>query len=248
MDKKVFAVVGDKEITKRDVEEFLHNIGPQNAAQFQGEEGNKRVVDELVNHELMFLDAKENGLDQDDIYIKEVKRMQDNLLKQYAIQKLLSDVKVDDQEVKDFYEKNKSFIAQPEKMRASHILVETEEKAKEIIKSIEDGASFEEKAKEFSTCPSKENGGDLGEFPKGSMVPEFEAAASSMEIGEISKEPVKTQFGYHLIKLVDKKEAYTPDFEEVKDQVKEQALLAKQEKVYFEKLNELKEKYDIDYK
>ena len=83
--------------------------------------------------------------------------------------------------------------------RAKHILVETEEKAKEIKEKINNGLSFEDAAKEFSSCPSSSQGGDLGSFTRGRMVPEFEDAAFSLEVGEVS-EPVKTQFGYHLIK------------------------------------------------
>lgn len=248
MENKVYAVVGSKEITEKDVQDFLQNIGPQNAMQFQGEDGIKRIVEELINHELMFLEAKEEKLDEEDVFIREVENMKNNLLKQYAIQKMLSKVEITEDEVKEFYDNNKQFVSQPAKMRASHILVDSEEKAKEIIQNIKDGAAFENQAREHSTCPSCENGGDLGEFPAGSMVPEFEAAAEAMNVGDISEEPVKTQFGYHVIKLIDKKEASTPEFEEIKDQLYNQALGAKQEKVYFAKADELKKKFNVEYK
>lgn len=90
------------------------------------------------------------------------------------------------------------------KVRASHILVEDESKANELKKEIEDGAEFAEVAKKNSKCPSGESGGDLGFFGKGMMVKEFEDAAFSLEVGQVS-EPVKTQFGYHLIIVTDKK-------------------------------------------
>ena len=89
-------------------------------------------------------------------------------------------------------------------VRASHILVKKEDKAKWIYDQIKKGGDFEKLAKEYSDCPSKANGGDLGYFGKGQMVGEFETAAFSMKEGEISK-PVKTQFGYHIIKVTGKK-------------------------------------------
>ena len=90
-------------------------------------------------------------------------------------------------------------------VKASHILVQTEEEALKLKDEIVNGKDFAQVAKEVSLCPSKANGGDLGYFRKGQMVKEFEDAVFSMEIGQISN-PVKTQFGYHLIKLTDKKD------------------------------------------
>lgn len=83
--------------------------------------------------------------------------------------------------------------------KASHILVKNEFEAKDLLKKLSDGKSFEELAKDFSLCPSSRNGGDLGEFPKGRMIPAFEKALMALKPGEIS-EIVRTQFGYHLIR------------------------------------------------
>ncbi|MHA2364739.1 MAG: peptidylprolyl isomerase [Candidatus Hodarchaeales archaeon] len=86
------------------------------------------------------------------------------------------------------------------KMRASHILVKKHSKAIEIIDEIKAGKKFTNLAKEFSDCPSKKKGGDLGEFGKGQMVPAFEKAVMQLKTGEMTREPVKTRFGYHIIK------------------------------------------------
>lgn len=88
------------------------------------------------------------------------------------------------------------------KVKASHILVKTEDEANALLDELESGKDFAELAKEKSWCPSKADGGDLGWFGKGQMVKEFEDAAFSMEKGEVSK-PIKTQFGWHIIKLMD---------------------------------------------
>ena len=93
-----------------------------------------------------------------------------------------------------------------EKIRASHILVKTEEEANDLLAKLNDGADFGELAQEYSLCPSKRDGGDLRFFGRGMMVKPFEDAAFALEVGQISA-PVETQFGWHLIKLTDKKEA-----------------------------------------
>ncbi len=102
-------------------------------------------------------------------------------------------------ELKEFYEKNINLLKQ---VRASHILVDTEESAKDVKKKLDEGAIFEELATNVSTCPSSTSGGDLGYFTASEMVAEFSNAAFAMEIGQIS-DPVKSEFGYHIIKLVD---------------------------------------------
>ncbi len=130
-------------------------------------------------------------------------------------------------------------------IRASHILVKEEGEAKEISNEIKEGLSFEEAAGKYSICPSKEKGGDLGEFGRGQMVPEFEEVAFIIEEGKIS-EPVKTEFGYHLIKIIDKKEAGISPLEEVKDQITKQVIAMKQQERYLNKTKELKNKYKVE--
>ncbi|QQY80872.1 peptidylprolyl isomerase [Keratinibaculum paraultunense] len=144
-----------------------------------------------------------------------------------------------------FYNENKHFFQRPEMARASHILVDDEEKANEVLDEIDNGTSFEDAASKYSNCPSKANGGDLGKFSRGKMVPEFEEVAFSMEEGEISK-PVKTQFGYHLIKLDYKKEPSISPLDEVKGQINQQLILMKQQQLYLDKAEELKKNYKVE--
>jgi len=110
--------------------------------------------------------------------------------------------------------------AEPEvEYRAAHILVETEDEAKKLIEELDNGADFAELAKEHSTGPSGPNGGDLGWFGKGMMVPEFETAVAEMEPGAHSATPVKTQFGWHVIMLNETREKSAPKLEEVRDEI-----------------------------
>ena len=128
-------------------------------------------------------------------------------------------------------------------MQAKHILVEDEDKCTDILNSIVSGEiSFEEAAKQHSTCPSGQQGGDLGEFGHGQMVKEFDEAAFAAEPGKVVG-PVKTQFGYHLIKVEDKKDAETSVYEDVADTIKNIILQQKRNDVYGNKIAELKEKY-----
>ena len=136
------------------------------------------------------------------------------------------------------------WFQKPEAVRASHILVDELERAKEIRNEIHQGLSFEEAAKKYSTCPSKQVEGDLGEFERGKMVPEFEEAAFNLKEGELS-EPVKTQFGYHLIKLQYKKEAGMRTIDEVREQIRQQMIREKQEEKYFQTMEEFKNRYNV---
>ena len=205
-ENKVLATVNGKDITNQDVYTFLNHLDPQIAAQFRSPDGVNQIAEELVNQEVLYLDAIENKLDEEEAFKKEIEIAKENILKQYAINKIFQNIAVSEDEINKFYNENKGHFQTPESARASHILVEDEEKANEILDEINNGLAFEEAAEKYSSCPSKENGGDLGEFDRGRMVPEFEEAAFSMKDGEISA-PVKTQFGYHIIKLAYKKES-----------------------------------------
>lgn len=244
-EKKLAAIVNGKEISQDDVLRFLNDIGPQMAMQFQSPEGIERVVDELVNQELLYLDAMEEKMDEEDEFKELLEATKINLLKNYAFNKLIGDETASDSEVADFYNENKELFGKEETVVASHILVEDEDLAKEIIEEIDEGLSFEDAAMKHSTCPSKEAGGNLGEFSRGQMVPEFEEKAFVMEEGTIS-EPVKTQFGFHIIKLISKNPAAISTFEEAKDVAYEQVLRMKQQQKYVDKINGLMTKYKVE--
>ena len=244
-DNKLVAVVNGKEISRQDVLKFLNDIGPQMAMQFQSPEGIKKVIDELVNQELLYLDAIETNIEEDQEFKDVLEATKINLLKDYAVNKIISDVEASDEELIEFYEANKDSFNTPETVKASHILVESEEKALEIISEINNGMSFEDAAMNYSTCPSKEAGGDLGEFTRGQMVPEFEDAAFNLIEGTISN-PVKTQFGYHIIKVINKSAESTSTFDDVKDQVFNQIIRQKQQNKYINKINDLKGIYKVE--
>ena len=243
MENKILAKVGQKEITNLDVQGAIQGLDPFQAQQFQTEEGQKYVLDDLINQELLYMYAKDNKIDQDEEFRTEMKKVEENVLKQYVINKIITSVKLTEEEKKAFFEAQKQSFSKPETASAKHILVDSEEKANDILGKINAGeVSFEDAAKEHSTCPSKDAGGDLGTFGRGQMVPEFENAVFNMNNGEVSG-PVKTQFGYHLIKLENKNESSIPEYDEVAEEVGKTLLFQKQGEVYQQKLNEVKEKY-----
>lgn len=160
-----------------------------------------------------------------------------------AIGKIFEGITISDEEIREYFEANKARFAKGASVHAKHILVDSEDKCNKLLESIVSGGkAFEDVAKESSTCPSGANGGDLGEFGKGQMVKEFEDVAFAAEIGHVVG-PVKTQFGYHLIKVEDKKEAEDAKLDDVKEQIKSEIMQKKQQEAYTAKVEELKKKY-----
>ena len=200
----------------------------------------------LVTSKELLLDAQKNLFEYDPEFKKELEMVKNDLLVNFTMKKALEKVTVKDEDVKEYYEKNKEMFVEGEAVGASHILVDSEEKAKELLEKINNKEiSFEDAARENSSCPSSENGGSLGEFTRGQMVPEFDEACFSMEIGEI-RGPVKTQFGFHLIKLTSKKEAKPMEFDAIKEQLKGSLLQEKQQEAYKSKINQLQILFPVD--
>lgn len=169
-------------------------------------------------------------------------------LKNYlTLRKLLvPQIEIKDDELKTYFEENKDSLGEAEQVKASHILVADEAAAKEIKQKLTDGADFAELAKEYSTDEgTKENGGELGFFARGTMVTEFEDVAFALPVNEIS-DPVKTDYGYHIIKVEEKKDAKEANFDESKAEIKETLIDQKMETEYSTWLENKKKDYDIE--
>jgi peptidyl-prolyl cis-trans isomerase C len=248
MENKVLAIVEGQKITQKDVDIFINRLGPQQAPQFKNPEGQKRILEELINQELFLADAKLNQLEKSEEFKLELEKMKDVILTQLNISKLMNSVIIKDEEIIQYFENNKSKYITLEQADTSHILVETERECENIYQEImNEKISFENAAKKYSKCPSKENGGDLGMFPKGKMVPEFEKVAFNMKEKEISK-PVKTQFGYHLIRLNELKKGKEKKLKEVKNLIRNELITSKQHKLYSDKVNKLYQNFNVEIK
>ena len=244
--EKILAKVGALTVTDREVDEFLAGLG-QRGQGYNNPEGRKIILNQLIGNKLLLQEARRNLYEAEPQFREELARLKDSLLVNYAGEKVLSAVTVSDKELADYYEENKDKLMGGETVNASHILVSTEEEANEILAKIQGGQiSFEDAAKEYSKCPSSQNGGSLGDFGRGQMVPEFDTAVFNMAVGEVTGEPVKTQFGYHLIKLNAKNEATLPPLSEVEGELREMLLNQKRRTAYDSKINQLKIMFPVD--
>ena len=263
----VVARVNGEEIGRQEFEQLLNYFRyqySQQGMQVQGaqlQQLQAMVLESLIDNELMYQIAEENGYGPSDKELdEELEKTKEQFADEAAYQQALNQqgmseqelkqelakqmtkvqfeeskfgdkVTVQDSEVKAYYEDNPEQFEQPEQVRASHILIQAGEDATEADKAaakeklqaakkrIENGEEFSKVAREVSEGPSSERGGDLNYFGRGQMVPEFEQAAFSMEVGEIS-DIVETSFGFHLIKLTDHKEAKKAAFDEVEANIK----------------------------
>lgn len=215
----VVAKVGKLEITQSELDLAIANLDPQ-LAQLPDEQKKVAALSGSIDVKLLAGNAEGEGLKDDAEFQKRMQFVADRELHNLYFKKHVVDAVTED-EVKARYEKEIAALPKQEEVNARHILVKTEEEAKAIIADLDAGKDFIELAKEKSTDPNKSEGGDLGYFSKGRMVPEFEEAAFAMEKGAYSKIPVQTQFGFHVIKVEDKRDAAPPAYETVAQQVRQ---------------------------
>lgn len=256
----VVATVNGEKITKEDLYNFLVKTNGEQAL-------NVLIIEKIVR-----LEAEKENIEvtKDDIQAEMDKMIEEfggeeafnNALTFYGVkradmeydiemnlylERLLEPViEITEDEMKNYFEENKDSFAQKEEVKARHILVEDEESAREVKEKIDKGGDFEELAKEYSTdTGTKDKGGDLGYFGKGKMVKEFEDAAFSLDIGEVS-EPVKSEYGFHIIKVEDRKEAKEANYEESKEEIREKIFEQKYPEAYNNWIQKKLEEYDIE--
>ncbi len=177
-----------------------------------------QLVDILIDRNLVAAEARSQGVDKKEQVIETLARVEEQVLERVFMQQYIRD-KLTEEALRAQYDKSVANEAGAEQVRARHILVETEAEAKAIIDELAGGADFEKLATERSTGPSSSKGGDLGYFGAEEMVKEFSEAAFALQPGETTKAPVQTQFGWHVIKVEDRRAAEPPSFEESKDQL-----------------------------
>lgn len=235
----VVATVGDETITEADVGFAAEDLSSQ-LGQMPADQRKAFLVSVLIDMKVMAQAARADNMDETQLFKLRKSYLVDRALRRaYFDSKISADVTPD--AVKAAYDKLVSNFKPQEEVRASHILVKTEDKAKQLEKQLANGADFAKLAKANSIDPGAKNGGDLGYFTHGQMVKPFEDAAFNLKVGEISK-PVKTQFGWHIIKVVDKKKTTPPKFDQVKSKLQQQLLYQTFDNV----VGKLKAKAQID--
>lgn len=245
---KVLADVNSGSITTGDFDRELKNLPEYLKAMADTPQGRKEMLDTMVIRELILQQAAKDGLDKGPEIEDKLQDLKKRLIVESFLKKKVEiESKVSDEDMKKFYEQNKDKFKSGEQIKASHILVKTEKEARDLLALLKAGGNFEELAKKSSVDSSSAKGGDLGWFGKGSMVPAFEKAALSLKEGQTSS-VVKTDFGFHIIKLTGKRPAGIRPFEEVKEQIKGAIMPTKQQEVFQKIKDELKKTAKITIK
>ena len=242
----VLAVVNNEKITSMMLDEKIDDLPEyyQSAAAQHKDE----ILNDLIVEKLLFEEAKKRKLHKDD----DVRSLVEKAVQKILIAKLLeietSPRKIfSDEDIQNHYNLNKEQYLIPERYKASHILLSTEEEANNILVELNAGGDFAQLAKKYSKDLTKDRGGDLGYFQKGQMIPEFEKVCFELSPGEISG-IVKTRFGYHIIKLTDKKPAEYKPLDGVKENIANALADQEKQKQFHDFVAGLKDKADIQIK
>ena len=214
-DPKVLAKVDGVAVTEDDLNDALADIGPGLPEKLQGAERDKYVLDYLIDLKLVAKKAAEDKVDGTPEFARKLAYQKDKLEMEALLGSVAKAASTEENERKAYDEAAAKQPPEPE-IHARHILLATEDEAKAALKRVKGGEDFAKVSTELSKDPAGE-GGDLGWFTKDRMVPEFAEAAFKLDVGQIS-DPVKTQFGWHIIKVEEKRVKTFPPFEELKDQ------------------------------
>lgn len=212
----VVAVVNGSEVHISQLADFARQLPRE-----MGQPPYEALLEIVINNQLVYDAAKKEKVDADPDIKAALKKVEMQLMAQSYMQKKVRPA-VTEEAIKARYDQAVKEFVPAEEVRARHILVETEEAARSVIAELGRGADFAELAKTRSKDPGAANGGDLGYFVQKAMVPEFADAAFAMRPGEVSKAPVKSQFGYHVIKVEDKRMAVIPPYEQAKPAIAQQ--------------------------
>lgn len=244
---EVYAKVGSANITQADFDREFQTLPDYAQKMFEDEGGRERFLEEIIKKEILYQEALKKNFDKSADFQKKLEEFKKlTLISELFEKEIMTKAKVSDQDVKDFYEKNKQDFATVSQIKASHILVKTEDEAEKILARLSKGDKFEDIAKAASIDKATaKNGGDLGFFSKGQMVPEFESAAGSLKVGETSR-PVKTPFGYHIIKVTDKKAGPVVEFDKIKGMIAQKLTADKQKEVFDAYINEVRKGVKVE--
>ena len=239
--EKVIATIDGKPVTEADLALAQASVDQQ-YAQLPPEQRRAAAFMAIMEIRLLADKAIAQGLDKDADFQRRMAFLQERALHSELIDKDVG-AKITDEEVRARYDKQMAATPPVNEVKARHILVKTKEEAEAIIKELDGGADFQKLANEHTTDPSgKTSGGDLGYFAPGQMVPEFEKAAFALNVGQYTKEPVQSQFGWHVILIEDKRAQQPPAFDTVKDEVRNMVFREK----YFAMVGDLRKAAKVD--
>jgi len=249
--ERVLARVEGYEIKEKDVDQILVAAGPQAAMMYDNAQGRKAILDDLVAARLFALSGKKKGLDKTPEFQSILESFTNQTLARATIEEIIKGVAATEEDCKKFYDENQDKFTTQDEVRARHILIADDatsaDKTALIQGELKKGVSFDVLAVEHSTDPSaSQGGGDLGFFSKGQMVPEFETAAFALKNpGDIS-DPVKSDFGWHIIKLEEKRASTVMPYDDIKPQIEQYLSNEKKAQKYEEELEALKKEYKVE--
>jgi peptidyl-prolyl cis-trans isomerase C len=221
----VLATVNGQPIRMSDVKEATASLPPQ-ARMMQPQQLYPMLLEQLIDARALLIQAQRTGLDKDPDVQRAMQAAQERALESALLNKVVRP-QVTDEAVKARYDQEAAGKTGETEVHARHILVADEATAKKIIAELKKGADFAALSKQYSKDPgAAQQGGDLGYFKKGDMVPEFSAVAFSLKDGEVSPNPVKTQFGWHVIQVIEHRAAEPPSFDQQKDELRQQMVQA----------------------
>jgi peptidyl-prolyl cis-trans isomerase C len=235
----VVATVNGTEITGADVQAFFETLPPQ-YRQIPLDQIYPQLVERLVDQRLLAEAARGAGIADTPAFKKQLKMLTDGLLQEAYLKEQIGP-RLSEERLREEYRRRTALEPKREEVRARHILLKTREVAVTVIAELKGGADFAKVAQEKSTGPSSRNGGDLGFFAREQMVPPFSEAAFALKAGEMTDEPVQTQFGWHVIKVEERRMAGSRPFEEMEEQLRQEI----SEKAYTETLQGLRSKAKI---
>jgi peptidyl-prolyl cis-trans isomerase C len=241
------ATVGKAKITQEDIDREMKNLPPFAQKIFEGSEGKERFLNELVKKELLYQEALKQGLDKDAAYIEKVADFKKiTLISQLLENEIEEKAKVTEEDVKNYYDEHKEDFSPFDQIRLSIIRVKTGDEARKISEKLKEGEDFAKIAKESSIdSNSAKVGGDLGFLSRDQISPEHEMAVARMMKGEVS-DPVRTQQGFDIIKVTDKKTKSVVEFEKVKDLISQHLSAEKQKEVFDSYIDGLKKTYTVE--
>jgi len=216
----VVATIDGEEVLRSDVDAVLSTL-PDQMRQAPIEQIYPMLLDRVIDFKLLEVEAEQSNLADDPELQPVLAQARAAVLRDAMLRKKVDEGTTDDALKARYEEMKQQEGFSYEEVHARHILLASEDDAKAVIAELDGGADFEQLAKDKSTGPSGPQGGDLGYFQKGAMVPEFGDAAFAMDVGGVTSEPVKTQFGFHVIKVEDKRKV-EPSFEESEPQIRQE--------------------------
>lgn len=242
---KVLAKIGKDTITEADLEQLANAVPERFRYLYTSPEARRQTIDYIVNVYVMAAEAQKEGLDKNPKFDMLLNFTKKDLLARLYMEKMTKgSPTATEQDAKAFYDRNPDMYETPESVHLHHVLVQTEDQAKDVLKRLKKGEKFSDVASAVSICPSKARGGDLDWLSRGRLVKEVEDVAFSMEKGQVTG-PVKSKFGYHVLFLEDKKPASKSSFDEVKDYLIEQLTFQKQQEFYEKLADSLRKKMDV---